>query len=75
MKSPRPLSTPQGLQLNKIVAHSELHEFAEAREVHLVHDVVAMAFDRASGNAERISNGFVAFAFCQQLNNFDFPRR
>ena len=49
-------------RLHDIIADGEADEFAETREVHFVHDVIAVAFDRPRRNAERRGYFLVALS-------------
>ena len=55
-----------------MVANGEAHEISEAAKFHFVHDVVAMAFDGANGEADGGSNLFIAHAAGQHLENLNF---
>lgn len=60
------------LGFDEAVANGEAHQIAETLEFHFVHDVIAVAFDRADGKANRRGDLLVAHAAGQHLQNFDF---
>jgi hypothetical protein len=55
-----------------MLANRETHEFGEAAEFHFMHDVIAMAFDGAHGEADGRSNLLVAHAAGEHLENLNF---
>jgi hypothetical protein len=62
-----------GLRLDQIAANCESDQIAKTLKLHFAHDVVAMAFHRARGNAEHRGCLFVAFPARQKLHHFHLP--
>src|SRR5579862_3559097 len=63
------------LRLNQIIPHRKPHEIAEALEIHLVHDVIPVAFDGSRRHIQRSRDLLVALSFGQQPHNLDFAWR
>lgn len=63
---------PPVLRFDEVLADRKANEFAEAFEIHLVHDVIAMTFHRARGDSECCGRFLVAFALCEELHDFHF---
>jgi hypothetical protein len=58
------------LRLDQIAANCESDQIAKAPKLHFAHDVVAMAFHRARGNAEHRGCLLIAFPARQKLYHF-----
>jgi hypothetical protein len=67
--------TGSRLCLDKVVADGEADQVAEAAKIHFAHDVVAVAFHRARGDADHCGGFLVAFSGGQQLHDFQFAGR
>lgn len=57
---------------HEVIPYGKAHQLAEAGEVHLAHDVIAVAFDGASGDARLVGDFLIAAAIRKQLDHFDF---
>ena len=62
-------------RLDQVVADGETNQVAEAAEIHFAHDVVAMAFHRACGDADHRGSFLVAFSAGEQLHYFQLAGR
>ena len=61
--------------MDQVVADGETDQVAEAAEIHFAHDVVAMAFHRARGDADHRGGFLVAFSAGEQLHHFQLASR
>jgi hypothetical protein len=61
--------------LDDLVPDSKTNQIAEAREIHFLHDVTAVAFDCSGRDSQRHTYFFVGLSSRQQPHHFDFARR
>jgi hypothetical protein len=60
----------QRLRFDQVIADGEAHQLAEAGEIHFFHDVIAVAFDGARGDAESGRDFLADLPGGEQLEDF-----